>query len=1154
MLTWSDQILLRVQKLRALFVVSFSLLFIRLFYLLILLHPFHTNRVEKLPIRSETTPVSRGKIEDALGVPLSSNKTIETVFLSFKPIKNIPSLQVQSKGLSRDRIYPRRQYVEKLSNYLSLELLADSSPVYQLHAQEILSQKIRDFIYSTVALAPDRYHPLPIVPSRKAYLRLKSSMHLWPGLQLKTRTVRHLAQQRDLDSTTLQKISSVPIASHVLGFIGPMNASQWRYCEVKRRGLIAQLQLEEEPLSRQWLQEDLEQLEGRMYRKTDFIGQDGVEKLYEEWLRGSFGHSILSVNARGERIGKPEVIQKPKPPQSVRLTLHAPLQLYCQKVLASLQPDLCDLEGDLNIPWIKPASIVVMQPSSGKILAMASYPDFDGNILNSETDLHGGPVNSVERSRFLGDHRYVLALWEGKAALKQGCLSEGNQLIENNYWLKWKDTVTLIAGEGSAVLSWFESYNHLQPLLDTYLSFLTLQRYLGDEFRAGEILDFVKEFEKLQASSFQNNHYLELETSAHELPKELSLDQRQQALVMRWMDVNDVLGLRDCVEKLHILDALTHTTDRLLVLDLIALLFKSDAINTASVAQIEKTQLSDVTVTQFREDTQACFFAKQRAKELAFRLFEKDDFASWRKSTQNSFLKNKRKNERAAKTSPKPYQYYLEEECIAQFNRFWEEHASEIMQAVLYQAAVSDVLIDKVEAIQELFWITESYPGDGFKGAASRRMDSAGLVESNCNYLQKIVCNYKVFTAGLSFDEITLYEKLMLHSKEFRKSLLGTYPRLRVGGREATQLDFVSLVAQNGFEPAGYLKNRTFQEAVVPGSIFKLAVSYEALCQKYRTGARNSAELNPFTFYDKHSKGLGGKFYVGLDQNQNPIPQVYDGGRIPRSLSRHIGEVDLLRALEFSSNPYFALLAHRILDHGGDDLLKSARNLGYGEKTNFDLAGETRGFVPLSYKGATSALYSASIGQDRFLATPMQTACLLSAIANGGYLLKPQIIDSWYQQGRRHQKTLEIRREIFMPTEVRSYLLEGMRRVVTGTHGSLRLPHATSSAKRAEVSHLAPYIVGKTSTAEVDLRSGLSPSAYKRRENHIWFGAISFKEPLFTKASRDTSVQVEDYSDKTADLVVVALLKQGHVGRDLALACYRVISFYKEHCAPAQDD
>lgn len=136
-----------------------------------------------------------------------------------------------------------------------------------------------------------------------------------------------------------------------------------------------------------------------------------------------------------------------------------------------------------------------------------------------------------------------------------------------------------------------------------------------------------------------------------------------------------------------------------------------------------------------------------------------------------------------------------------------------------------------------------------------------------------------------------------------------------------------------------------------------------------------------------------------------------------------------------------------------------------------------------------------------------------------------------------------------MPQEVRSYLLEGMRRVATGKKGVLRLPQATPAKEVHMLQSLAPYVVGKTSTAEVDLVGGVSPSAKRTRENHIWFGAISFKEPLFDPADTGSEISVEDFSEKSPELVVIAVLKQGHVGRDLSTACYKVISHYKKHCS-----
>ena len=117
------------------------------------------------------------------------------------------------------------------------------------------------------------------------------------------------------------------------------------------------------------------------------------------------------------------------------------------------------------------------------------------------------------------------------------------------------------------------------------------------------------------------------------------------------------------------------------------------------------------------------------------------------------------------------------------------------------------------------------------------------------------------------------------------------------------------------------------------------------------------------------------------------------------------GEQDVVSALADSCNVYFYLAG------GGDPdgkteglgiarLMDYARLFGLGAPSGIDLDGEADGFLGSPdwkkeahgetwYKGDT---YLAAIGQDYVLATPLQMANALAAIANGGNLYRPQLV------------------------------------------------------------------------------------------------------------------------------------------------------------------
>src|SRR5690606_26036249 len=139
------------------------------------------------------------------------------------------------------------------------------------------------------------------------------------------------------------------------------------------------------------------------------------------------------------------------------------------------------------------------------------------------------------------------------------------------------------------------------------------------------------------------------------------------------------------------------------------------------------------------------------------------------------------------------------------------------------------------------------------------------------------------------------------------------------------------------------------------------------------------ASLNPLEIVDEFQKE-GKEEYVGFHLNGKPIPRFYKGGRLPRSLSKNLGKMDIALAIEKSSNPYFALLAGDVLKDP-EDLTKAAKLFSFGSKTGIELMHEISGNVPDDVVEDKTSLYFLSIGQGSLVVTPLQTAVMLSTIA-----------------------------------------------------------------------------------------------------------------------------------------------------------------------------
>ncbi|HDQ88757.1 MAG TPA: hypothetical protein ENN92_01255, partial [candidate division WWE3 bacterium] len=166
--------------------------------------------------------------------------------------------------------------------------------------------------------------------------------------------------------------------------------------------------------------------------------------------------------------------------------------------------------------------------------------------------------------------------------------------------------------------------------------------------------------------------------------------------------------------------------------------------------------------------------------------------------------------------------------------------------------------------------------------------------------------------------------------------------------------------------------NRAIGAGYAPGSTFKLVMGSAILEEKIATPATS--------IFDTGSISVAGYTFKNW------------------KLDGH-GEVNLLRALQVSNDPYFYIMGGGYGDITGlgiERIHKWANQFGFGAKTGIDLPGEITGFVPDAdykdwYLGDT---YITSIGQGDFLATPLQVNVMTGFFANGGELLRPLVVKS----------------------------------------------------------------------------------------------------------------------------------------------------------------
>ncbi len=150
----------------------------------------------------------------------------------------------------------------------------------------------------------------------------------------------------DVVESTVREYVSGDLAPHEIGFIGPIYAEE--YQELKEKG----------------------------YAPNDTVGKAGIERAFEDELRGRDGKRKITLNQSGDVI---DVIQEepPVPGNTVILTIDSGLQ---QVALRSLEREILNLQQTAKAGEGKEAdsgAVVVIECKTGDVLAAASYPSYD---------------------------------------------------------------------------------------------------------------------------------------------------------------------------------------------------------------------------------------------------------------------------------------------------------------------------------------------------------------------------------------------------------------------------------------------------------------------------------------------------------------------------------------------------------------------------------------------------------------------------------------------------------------------------------------------------------------------------------------------------------------------------------------------------------
>lgn len=220
-------------------------------------------------------------------------------------------------------------------------VLVDNSPTYTISimpfefpADSALVKKLANLLQIPAQSIWEKYEKTRNIQYLPVKLKKRATFDLVSEIEEKAGEFPGVIYQ-------VEPVRSYPlgkIAPHILGYTGEVSAAELR--ERYREGIKA----------------------------GDVVGKQGVERYFDNILRGKSGASYLEVRANGEVVGPVEGYPDISPINGadIILTIDTDLQQYLESISR----------------WMPKGAIVVLNPQNGDVLAATSVPDFDQTIFS----------------------------------------------------------------------------------------------------------------------------------------------------------------------------------------------------------------------------------------------------------------------------------------------------------------------------------------------------------------------------------------------------------------------------------------------------------------------------------------------------------------------------------------------------------------------------------------------------------------------------------------------------------------------------------------------------------------------------------------------------------------------------------------------------
>lgn len=340
------------------FIFIFGVLIFRSAWLALIKNDYYHLLSESNRLRAEVVEPRRGIIYDKNYQPLVRNKA--NFVLYFRPIDLPKNELVRDNLIRKISLILAGETPENNDIFLTgsssrgiigpaskeadnLKIINDNSYFY----------KIKELLAKVKIGSLESYQPLFILDNIDYDKAMLITLELpnWPGVFLANKIRREYLMPFSTSSAEVLGENSL---SHILGYTGKINDAELKSF-------------------------------GENYSLVDYIGKAGLEYSWEKDLKGSPGQKNIEVDALGRQK---KVINEIPARDGVNLLLSLDLGLQ-EKAEAVTRDYLVKAK-------LKKASVIIINPNNGEILALVSLPSYNNNLF-------AGGISQEDYNKFLND-------------------------------------------------------------------------------------------------------------------------------------------------------------------------------------------------------------------------------------------------------------------------------------------------------------------------------------------------------------------------------------------------------------------------------------------------------------------------------------------------------------------------------------------------------------------------------------------------------------------------------------------------------------------------------------------------------------------------------------------------------------------------------